>query len=258
MERHTSADQACDRFAALIQERVDGAAGTGAQAELDGHLATCAACRTLLADLEVMRRAAAELPGVTPRPEVWASLSRRLAGEIAARPRPFWTGTRVALAMAATLLVAVASSVWVLRGPAQAPAPQAAAAQPGSPAASGTAVIQSQKDLVQDVDEHLRIADEHYVKAIAGLEQVVKSGEGELDPVLAATLQKNLGVIDKAISESRQAIKAQPNSQVVQTSLFEALRQKVALLEDTVALINVMRKGDQAGAAKILGGLSKS
>jgi hypothetical protein len=32
----------------------------------------------------------------------------------------------------------------------------------------------------------------------------------------------------------------------------------VALLEDTVALINVMRKGDQAGAAKILGGLSKS
>ena len=94
--------------------------------------------------------------------------------------------------------------------------------------------------------------------AIAGLEQVVKGGEGALDPALAATLQKNLGVIDQAISESREAIKAQPNSQLAQTSLFEALRQKVALLEDTVALINVMRKGDQAGAAKILGGLSKS
>jgi anti-sigma factor RsiW len=254
MERDISADPACGRFAALIHDRVDGAADAGAQAGLDEHLATCPACRALLADFEAMRRTAAGIPDFTPRPEVWAGLSQRLAAEVAARPPHFWTGARVALAMAATLLVAVASSVWILRGPAPASAPQTAAA----PASTGAAVIQSPKDVVQDVDEHLRIADEHYVKAIAGLEQVVKSGEGALDPALAATLQKNLGVIDQAISESREAIKAQPNSQMVQTSLFEALRQKVALLEDTVALINVMRKGDQAGAARILGGLSKS
>jgi len=161
----------------------------------------------------------------------------------------------VALAMAATLVVAVASSVWLLRDPSTAPVPQASAVPAG---ASAAAVIQSPKDLVQDVDEHLRIADEHYAKAITGLEQVVKGGEGALDPALAATLAKNLGVIDQAITESREAIKTQPNNQLAQTSLFEALRQKVALLEDTVALINVMRKGDQAGAAKILGGLSKS
>ena len=251
MERHTSADAGCGRFAALVHDRADGTLEAGAQADLDGHLASCAACRALLADLRALRRTAAELPDLNPRAEVWTNLSQRLASEVAARPRPFWTSGRVALAMAATLVVAVASSVWLLRSPATAPASQAAAVPAG-------AVIQSQQDLVQDVDEHLRIADEHYVKAIAGLEQVVKSGEGTLDPALAATLQKNLGVIDQAISESREAIKAQPNNQLVQTSLFEALRQKVALLEDTVALINVMRKGDQAGAAKILGGLSKS
>ena len=252
MERHTSADAACGRFAALVHDRVGGTLEAGAQADLDEHLASCAACRALLADLEAMRRTAADLPDFTPRTEVWAGLSQRLAGELAARPRPFWTGARVALAMAATLVVAVTSSVWLLRSPA--PPPQVSAPA-GAPAAG---VSQSPTELVQDVDEHLRIADEHYVKAIAGLEQVVKSGEGTLDPALAATLQKNLGVIDQAISESREAIKAQPNNQLVQTSLFEALRQKVALLEDTVALINVMRKGDQAGAAKILSGLSKS
>ena len=253
MERPTSVDAGCARFRALVHDLVGGTLDAGAQADLDGHLASCPACRALLADLEAMRRTAAELPDFTPRTEVWASLSQRLAGEIAARPRPFWTGTRVALAMAATLVVAVTSSVWLLRGPT--PTPQVSATPAGAPAAGAT---QSPADLVQDVDEHLRIADEHYVKAIAGLEQVVKSGEGTLDPALAATLQKNLGVIDQAISESREAIKAQPNNQLVQTSLFEALRQKVALLEDTVALINVMRKGDQAGAAKILSGLSKS
>ena len=255
MERQTVADPACARAAALIHEQVDGVLEAGARPDLDAHLASCAACRELLADLAAIRRAAAGIPDATPRPEVWASLSSRLAAELAARPRPFWSGTRVALAMAATLIVAVTSSVWLMRSPEPAPAPRASA---GSPASAATGVIQSNEGLVQDVDEHLRIADEHYVKAIAGLEQVVKSGEDSLDPALAATLQKNLGVIDQAITESREAIKAQPNSQLVQTSLFEALRQKVALLEDTVALINVMRKGDQAGAARILGGLSKS
>lgn len=252
MERHTSADPACGRFEALIHARVDGALEAGAQPELDAHLASCTACRGLLSDLDAIRRTAAGLPDITPRPEVWTGLSARLAAEAAARPRPFWTGARVALAMAATLVVAVTSSVWLLHVPAPADLPA------GASAGAATGVIQSGADLVQDVDEHLRIADEHYVQAIAGLEQVIKSGEGALDPALAATLQKNLGVIDQAITESREAIKTQPNSQLAQTSLFEALRQKVSLLEDTVALINVMRKGDQAGAAKILGGLSKS
>jgi anti-sigma factor RsiW len=256
MERHSTADAACGRFAALVHDRVDGALDARAGADVDAHLESCAGCRALAADLEAMRRAAAELPDFTPRAEVWAGVSTRLAGEIAARPRPFWTSARVALAMAATLVVAVSASVWLLRGPAApAAAPQASTAPAGAPAAG---VIQSKGDPVQDVDEHLRIADAHYVAAIAGLEQVVKSGESTLDPALAATLQKNLGVIDQAITESREAIKAQPNNQLAQTSLFEAFRQKVALLEDTVALINVMRKGDQAGAAKILGGLSKS
>lgn len=252
MERQTPADAACGRYGSLIHDLVDGAPGLPAQRELDEHLASCAACRRTLADLEEIRRVGATLPDFTPRPEVWAGIARRLDAEQALRPRPFWTGARVALAMAATLAVAVASSVWLLRVPA--PDTQAGATPRPAPAA----VNQSKNDLVQTVDEHLRIADEHYVKAIAGLEQVVKTDEAALDPAVAATLQKNLGVIDQAIHESREAIKTQPNSQLAQTSLFEALRQKVALLEDTVALINVMRRGDQAGAAKILKGLSKS
>jgi anti-sigma factor RsiW len=254
MEPLTPAESACDRCSSLIGDVVDGPIEATAQHELDEHLAACPACRAVLADLRDIRRVAGRLPDYTPRPEVWSGIARRLESELASRPRPFWTGARVALAMAATLLVGVASSVWLLRGPAPAIQRGAATASATPPAA----VIQSKGDLVQDVDEHLRIADEHYVKAISGLEQVVQSDQAALDPAVAATLQKNLGVIDQAIRESRDAIKTQPNNQVVQTSLFEALRQKVALLEDTVALINVMRKGDQAGTAKILGKQSKS
>ena len=238
-----SPDVTCERYAALIQDLVDGELATAARAELEQHVAACLSCRALLADLREMARVAGELPLHTPRPQVWARIASRLEQEQAARPTPFWTGARVMLAMAATLLVGVGASLWVLRAPA--PVTQAA-------------VTQSGKDLVKDVDEHLRIADAHYTQAIAGLEQVVKTEQASLDPAVAETLQKNLGVIDTAIRESRQAIQTQPHSELAQTSLFEALRQKVALLEDTIALINVMRKGDQAGAAKIVKGLTKS
>jgi len=238
-----SPDVTCERYAALIQDLVDGELAPAARAELEQHVAACPSCRTLLDDLREIARVAGELPLHTPRPQVWARIASRLEQEQAARPTPFWTGARVMLAMAATLLVGVGASLWVLRAPA--PVTQAA-------------VTQSGKDLVKDVDEHLRIADAHYTQAIAGLEQVVKTDQGSLDPAVAETLQKNLGVIDMAIRESRQAIQTQPHSELAQTSLFEALRQKVALLEDTIALINVMRKGDQAGAAKIVKGLTKS
>jgi anti-sigma factor RsiW len=238
-----SPDVTCERYAALIQDLVDGELAAAARAELEQHVAACPSCRTLLDDLREIARVAGELPLHTPRPQVWARIASRLEQEQAARPTPFWTGARVMLAMAATLLVGVGASLWVLRAPA--PVTQAA-------------VTQSGKDLVKDVDEHLRIADAHYTQAIAGLEQVVKTDQGSLDPAVAETLQKNLGVIDMAIRESRQAIQTQPHSELAQTSLFEALRQKVALLEDTIALINVMRKGDQAGAAKIVKGLTKS
>jgi hypothetical protein len=104
----------------------------------------------------------------------------------------------------------------------------------------------------------LRLAEQHYEKAISGLEKIAAAQQRELDPQVAATLQKNLGVIDQAISESRAALRAQPSSIPAQESLFEALRRKVGLLQDAIALMNEMRKGNQAGAAQIVEGLSKS
>ena len=59
-------------------------------------------------------------------------------------------------------------------------------------------------------------------------------------------------MIDQAITESRAALKTQPNSEPAQHSLLESFKTKIALLQDTVALINEMRKGNDAGAARIL------
>ena len=57
------------------------------------------------------------------------------------------------------------------------------------------------------------------------------------------------------IGQSRAALATAPTDNLAQQSLFEALRTKIALLEDMVALINEMRKGNQEGAARIVSGM---
>jgi hypothetical protein len=74
---------------------------------------------------------------------------------------------------------------------------------------------------------------------------------------VAAVLQKNLTVIDQAITESRDALRAQPSNASAQSGLFDALRTKVALLQQTVELINDMRKGNQAEAGQRLQTMSQ-
>ena len=110
-----------------------------------------------------------------------------------------------------------------------------------------------------------RLAEQHYQNAIAKLEQAARLDQAAsgpernaLDPQTAAMLQKNLQVIDQAIAESRSALRSEPLSAAARASLFDALRRKVALLQDTIALMNEMRKGNSAGAAQIVDGLNKS
>jgi len=64
-------------------------------------------------------------------------------------------------------------------------------------------------------------------------------------------------VIDQAILESRAALRTQPASEPAQASLVENFKAKLGLLQDTVALINEMRKGNEAGAGPIVSGLKQ-
>jgi len=112
-------------------------------------------------------------------------------------------------------------------------------------------------DPVASVQAELQLATEHYEKAIKQLEEIARSDDSALDPQVAAVFQKNLEVIDQAIDESRSALQTQPASATVQEGLFDAMRSKVALLQQTVELINEMRKGNQAEAGRLIQGLNQ-
>jgi hypothetical protein len=104
------------------------------------------------------------------------------------------------------------------------------------------------------VEAELKLAEEHYQKAISGLERIASAEASPLDAGTAATLQKSLGVINQAIDESRAAVRSEPASQQAQHSLIENFKTKLALLQDTVALINELRAGNGTAAARIASG----
>ncbi len=229
----------CDELSTALVDLVDGRLDPARQREAERHLEACAGCRALVDDLRTIRTAAFTLNRREPPAEVWASLSRALAMEppSGGRPaagRPNWTAW---MAAAAVLVLATAVGLWPLLRRTETPAGNAVPAVAEAPS-------------VESVAAEFEAAEQHYQKAIADLETIARQDTGELDPQVAAVLQKNLTVIDQAISESRTALQSQPASSNAQEGLFEALRTKVALLQQTVELINEMRQGNQAEAAR--------
>jgi anti-sigma factor RsiW len=259
----------CTGFRESIHELVDGTIGPIRRAELERHLDGCAECRALAADLEAIRDAASMLDPLDPPARVWLQLAGRLRqeGRVTAPLPARAHGVRhtALLAIAAALILAVGASL-VMLVPRLKPGAAAPAATATNAAAPGNATADS---TVQDVESEFRMAEQHYQNAITKLEQAARldqvpgsapsqGDQATLDPGTAAMLQKNLNVIDSAIAESRAALRSEPQSAAARDSLFDALKRKVALLQDTIALMNEMRKGNAAGAAQIIGGASKS
>ena len=209
----------CEHYETALGDSVDGTIDAATAASLQAHLAGCDHCRALADDLRAIRAAARTLERHEPPARAW----HRIAAAVEAdrQTRAFaWLSWRPLAAAAAVLLML--SATWVMLGPANQPAP-AATAEDASPAFD----IQS--------------TEAQYETAIAGLEQITTAGGMELDPMTAEILKVNLTVIDMAIDESRAALETEPSSDVAQQTLFAALDSKVALLQDTVALINAMR-----------------
>ena len=64
--------------------------------------------------------------------------------------------------------------------------------------------------------------------------------------------QDNCHCVIRLIAENRAAVTSEPASVAARETLFQALRSKVSLLQDTITLINEMRKGNNAAAAQLV------
>ena len=241
----------CSEYSESIAEWLDGTLDPVKHRALERHVESCAACRALVADLRTIEAAAFTLERHEPPAHVLEALRSRIAAEAVLSPRGRvlgWPRSRTAwVGWAAAAIVLIATVVGV------SPLLQ----QPSTHVDEQAAAVTTNDDPMGSVLEELQAAEAHYDKAIQELEQIARSDTGALDPQVAGVLQKNLQVIDQAIGESRAALKVQPASADAQESLFDAMRSKVALLQQTVELINEMRKGNQAEAGRLIQGLNQ-
>ena len=231
----------CQEYDGQIDDYVDGALPEPVRLECEAHLSTCASCRALTTDLQTIRQATRALEPHVPSPQVWY----RLAAAIDAQPRGLssvWLGSwQRAVAGATTCAVLIAGLSWL--GGRLAPI-----AREHDRVAS--VALTTGDTLPIDAAEFSAI-EQQYTAAIAGLEDITRDQRAALDMETADVLTANLKVIDGAIGESRAALDQDPDSSVAQDTLFDALRDKLALLQDTVAIISAMRQTNAGGTAQV-------
>jgi hypothetical protein len=264
-----------------INDYVDGSVDAGERKAIEQHLNECATCRQLADDLRLVIERASSLEMREPPVRAWTRIERAvqlepkprrafswelIRGRLRGRPADAGPtehhghGNRwVWLGAAAALILATAVSIGIGVGPFGRFGSFGSRGSRSAPdsGSSATSASLPAGDAAQSVEAELQQAEQHYEKAIKGLEQIANAEQSTLDPRTAATLQKNLAVIDQAITESRAAVRAEPTSEPAQHSLVESFKAKIGLLQDTVALINETRKGNEAGAARIVSGLKK-
>jgi hypothetical protein len=241
-------NSSCDHARLAIQELVDGTLGPIRAAELQQHLDECPSCRAFAKDLQRIHDTAAALDALRPRDHVWLQIAGRLRqeGRVHDRPEPVTAARRhqyMWLGIAAALVLAVGAALFMLmpRG-GQNPAPTNASAQP-----SNATPADSVQSGVEDLQKAAQLLQSGLSKLQEGL-----STDSALPPTVVSTLNRSLREFDQAIAERSAELQNDPQNVVARKSLFDLLQRKISLLQDTIALMNEMRKGNAAGAAQLV------
>jgi len=263
----------------LLNDYVDDGLADGERVSVDDHLRDCEQCRAVVSDLHELRRATSRLRLLEPPVRVWTRIESTVDGGQTVDSRQLSVVSRRATVGARTAAVGGQQAAADGQQAAVVGAGRLAGAWPlaafGLAAAAalvlaafvglrvmdrGDATRSATSDelpLAQSIEAELQQAQEHYQRAIRGLELVARTETGALDPRTAATLQRNLALVDVAIEESRAALRNQPDSEPAQASLLDGFKAKIALLQDTVALINETRTGGETGRAPTGPGLKR-
>jgi anti-sigma factor RsiW len=255
-----------DVFNEQLMAFLEGETDDATRAEMERHALGCAECGALLADLRALRAESAKLPELSPSRDLWTDIASRIEAQVvpigAAVPALGSPAARVAgrrwlqMGLAAAALVG-AVGLGYLSGLSRTQTQVAAAnsdlaAGDSAPAVSvapngfsahstdegsGNVVPALAASMVS-AQLAVRTMSTDYDREIARLRKLVDERRNQLDPATVAVIEKNLRVIDVAITESRKAIARDPASRFLIESLNQSLDTKVELLRIAAALPN--------------------
>jgi len=209
--------------------------------ELEHHLAECGPCSDLFQDLQAIRRQAGELPDHFPQRDLWPGIAEAIQ-ENEGRdpdvihlhrgphvPPPSWRrGFHLSIPQAAAAglaLALVSGLVGARAGNDSQPGGQLEVAAQGPSPEWVTQVGKANPALEATALE------------VVQLEQVLAEYREVLDPHTSEILEKNLGVIDRAIRESVEALSEDPGNRFLNNNLERAILAKGEYLRDATLLV---------------------
>lgn len=206
------------------------------EATLDGYLAgedepgflthagSCGGCGALLADIESIHKAAADLPLESPSPRVWSNVRATLSAEGFFEPKPsFWEKLIAQLSLsnrtvplgAAVLLIALA---MVLFSPGSL---QKKATTSGAPSVVASSPVPSPS---------LTAVESNLAQTVQRMEQNYRVREADLDPVAKQTYDRGLSSLDSSIHECLISLRSEPENTLARRYLVQAYTEKADIL----------------------------
>jgi anti-sigma-K factor RskA len=222
-----------DNLKGLLNDFVDGTLDTSARQRVGRHLESCDACREEVAALRSLTADLRALPKeMTPPADLWLEIARQtgqtrpsvLDFEEAQRRRSGWSG-RWRLAVAAALLVACSSALtlYLSKG-----LPDKGLALRGK--GHGTSALQTELALVNVAGT--------YSGTVQALHKTLRERRADLSPETLREVERNLSIIDAAISATQAALATDPEDRDLIRTVSAMYEQKIALLQDANELPN--------------------
>jgi anti-sigma factor RsiW len=188
---------------------------------VEAHVSSCAPCRDTVESLRVLRAGLRALPrDVAPPTHVLAAVHARIESV----DPPAWYARPRLLAAAAVALMVVSSAATalVLRGGADASAPQAAAVEAARPAGTTRPVAAGG-------------LERSYEDAIAELQRTFALQRADLAPETLQVVETSLVVIDGALAEARAALEADPANAGLADLVRAGYERKLDLLRSATS-----------------------
>jgi predicted anti-sigma-YlaC factor YlaD len=218
-----------DRWTDRLSEYVDGELHGADAAALEAHLPSCDACRATLEELRRVVARARALDDRAPTADLWPEVAARIGLSPVAQRLGARAAGRVGRRLSFTVpqLLAASVALMLVSGGAAWVVLRQSVGSPGTATTSPTPIMSN----VGTYESSPR-----YAAAVADLERLLAERRGQLDTTTVQVIEKNLGIIDRAIRDAQRALAADPANAYLNQHLAQAMRRKLELLRQAATL----------------------
>jgi anti-sigma factor RsiW len=211
-----------DQWTDRLSEYVDGELTPAERTALEAHLAACGACRQTLEELRRVVARAQALDDQPPVADLWPGIAEHIGvvslaarRDAGARRRLSFTIPQLVAASIVLALLSAGSARLLFRNP----PPQT-----------------TQGTTSELINVGMSPLDARTAASVAVLEATLARNRDRLDTATVRVIEKNLGIIDRAIRDAQSALAADPSNPYLNQHLAQETRRKLELLRQAATL----------------------